>query len=61
MTDDEEKPKAKSATVHSVVVAAQVLEFLAESGRAQRVTNIAAHLENDQGPHIEAPQHLVRA
>lgn len=45
MTDDETKPKAKSATVHSVVVAAQVLEFLAESGRAQRVTDIAAHLE----------------
>jgi DNA-binding IclR family transcriptional regulator len=44
VTDDETKPKAKSATVHSVVVAAQVLEFLAESGRAQRVTDIAAHL-----------------
>ena len=35
---------AKSSTVHSVVVASQLLEFLAESGRPQRVTDIAAHL-----------------
>ena len=34
----------KSSTVHSVVVASQLLEFLAESGRPQRVTDIAAHL-----------------
>jgi len=34
----------KSSTVHSVVVATQLLEFLAESGRPQRVTDIAAHL-----------------
>jgi DNA-binding IclR family transcriptional regulator len=38
------KKSAKSSTVHSVVVASQLLEFLAESGRAQRVTDIAAHL-----------------
>jgi DNA-binding IclR family transcriptional regulator len=35
---------AKSSTVHSVVVASQLLEFLAESGRPQRVTDIAARL-----------------
>ena len=34
----------KSSTVHSVVVAVQLLEFLAESGRPQRVTDIAAFL-----------------
>jgi DNA-binding IclR family transcriptional regulator len=39
-----EKKPAKSSTVHSVVVAAQLLEFLAESGRPQRVTDIAAFL-----------------
>jgi DNA-binding IclR family transcriptional regulator len=38
-----EKP-AKSSTVHSVVVASQLLEYLAESGRPQRVTDIAAYL-----------------
>ena len=38
------KAGAKSSTVHSVVVAAKLLEFLAESGRPQRVTDIAAHL-----------------
>lgn len=38
-----QKP-AKSSTVHSVVVAAKLLEYLAESGRPQRVTDIAAHL-----------------
>lgn len=36
--------KPKSSTVHSVVVAAQLLEYLAESGRPQRVTDIAAFL-----------------
>jgi len=36
--------RAKSSTVHSVVVAAKLLEFLAESGRPQRVTDIAAFL-----------------
>jgi len=40
---DPEKP-AKSSTVHSVVVASQLLEYLAESGRPQRVTDIAAYL-----------------
>jgi len=39
-----DKNLAKSSTVHSVVVASQLLEFLAESGRPQRVTDIAAHL-----------------
>lgn len=36
--------KTKSSTVHSVVVAAKLLEFLAESGRPQRVTDIAMRL-----------------
>ena len=36
--------QTKSSTVHSVVVAAKLLEFLAESGRPQRVTDIATHL-----------------
>lgn len=45
MSAQEGRPQSKSATVHSVVVAAKVLEFLAESGRAQRVTDIAAHLD----------------
>jgi DNA-binding IclR family transcriptional regulator len=35
---------AKSSTVHSVVVAAKLLEFLADSGRPQRVTEISLHL-----------------
>lgn len=39
-----DKTLAKSSTVHSVVVASQLLNFLAESGRPQRVTDIAAHL-----------------
>lgn len=39
-----DKNLAKSSTVHSVVVASQLLEFLAESGRPQRVTDIAARL-----------------
>lgn len=44
MSDLETPPKAKSSTVHSVVVAVNLLEYLAESGRPQRVTDIAAHL-----------------
>jgi len=36
--------KPKSSTVHSVVVAVKLLEYLAETGRPQRVTDIAAHL-----------------
>ena len=44
MTEDDPKPRAKSATVQSIVVAAKILEFLAESGRVQRVTDIALHL-----------------
>ena len=39
-----DKKLSKSSTVHSVVVASQLLEFLAESGRPQRVTDIAANL-----------------
>lgn len=42
--DNAAPPAAKSSTVHSVVVASRLLEFLAESGRPQRVTDIAAHL-----------------
>ncbi len=44
MSDNDNKPASKSSTVHSVVVAAQLLEYLAESGRPQRVTDIAAYL-----------------
>jgi len=44
MDDSENRKPAKSSTVHSVVVAVQLLEFLAESGRPQRVTDIAAFL-----------------
>jgi DNA-binding IclR family transcriptional regulator len=44
MADSDKKKAAKSSTVHSVVVAAKLLEFLAESSRPQRVTDIAAHL-----------------
>lgn len=36
--------KSSSSTVHSVVVTVRLLEFLAESGRPQRVTDIAASL-----------------
>lgn len=36
--------KPKSSTVHSVVVAVRLLEYLAESGRPQRVTDIATFL-----------------
>ena len=35
----------KSSTVHSVVVAVKLLEYLAESGRPQRVTDIATFLK----------------
>ena len=44
MPIDEKPLNAKSSTVHSVVVAVRLIEFLAESGRPQRVTDIAAHL-----------------
>jgi len=44
MTVSENKKAAKSSTVHSVVVASKLLEFLADSGRPQRVTDIAVHL-----------------
>ena len=37
--------KSNSSTVHSVVVTVKLLEFLAESGRPQRVTDIAAQLD----------------
>lgn len=37
--------KSNSSTVHSVVVTVKLLEFLAESGRPQRVTDIAAKLD----------------
>ena len=45
MSATEQKKPAKSSTVHSVVVAAKLLEYLAESGRPQRVTDIAAFLD----------------
>lgn len=38
------REKTNSSTVHSVVVTVKLLEFLAESGRPQRVTDIAASL-----------------
>lgn len=38
------REKSNSSTVHSVVVTVKLLEFLAESGRPQRVTDIAASL-----------------
>jgi DNA-binding IclR family transcriptional regulator len=44
MSATKEKKPAKSSTVHSVVVAAKLLEYLAESGRPQRVTDIATFL-----------------
>ena len=44
MVDEENPIKTKSSTVHSVVVAVNLLEYLAESGRPQRVTDIATHL-----------------
>jgi DNA-binding IclR family transcriptional regulator len=44
MAVSDNKKGAKSSTVHSVVVASKLLEFLADSGRPQRVTDIAAFL-----------------
>ena len=44
MSDEDKPVKHKSSTVHSVVVAVQLLEYLAESGRPQRVTDIAIFL-----------------
>ena len=44
MTDQSTSPPAKSSTVHSVVGAVQRREYLALSGRPQRVTDIATHL-----------------
>ncbi len=44
MNDLNDKKPVKSSTVQSVVVASQLLELLAESGRPQRVTDIAAFL-----------------
>lgn len=41
-TSDTEK--SNSSTVHSVVVTVKLLEFLANAGRPQRVTDIAANL-----------------
>lgn len=38
------REKSNSSTVHSVVVTVKLLEFLAERGRPQRVTDIAANL-----------------
>jgi DNA-binding IclR family transcriptional regulator len=39
------REKSNSSTVHSVVVTVKLLEFLANSGRPQRVTDIAANLD----------------
>ncbi len=44
MIEGEQPAKHKSSTVHSVVVAVKLLEYLAESGRPQRVTDIAVFL-----------------
>ena len=44
-TDAESTSQSKSATVYSVVVAMRIIELLAETGRALRVTDIAAQLE----------------
>lgn len=44
MPRDKNSPPAQSSMVHTVMVAAQILEFLAESGRVQRVTDVALHL-----------------
>lgn len=44
MKPRDSKTSAKSATVHSVVVAARILEFLADRGGPQRVTDIAEEL-----------------
>ena len=39
-----DREKSNSSTVHSVVVTVKLLEFLANAGRPQRVTDIAASL-----------------
>lgn len=39
-----DREKSNSSTVHSVVVTVKLLEYLANSGRPQRVTDIAASL-----------------
>jgi len=39
-----DREKSNSSTVHSVVVTVKLLEFLANAGRPQRVTDIAANL-----------------
>lgn len=44
MVANEKSDSTKSSTVHSVVVAIRLIEYLAQSGRPQRVTDIAAHL-----------------
>ena len=40
-----DRKKSNSSTVHSVVVTVKLLEFLATSGRPQRVTDIATNLK----------------
>ena len=40
-----DRQKSNSSTVHSVVVTVKLLEFLATSGRPQRVTDIATGLD----------------
>ena len=40
-----DREKSNSSTVHSVVVTVKLLEFLANSGRPQRVTDIATSLK----------------
>jgi len=40
-----DREKSNSSTVHSVVVTVKLLEFLATSGRPQRVTDIANSLK----------------
>lgn len=37
--------ESKSSTIQSVVVAVKILDFLAETGRPQRVTDIAAYMQ----------------
>lgn len=44
MSDINDNIPNKASTVHSVVVTVRLLEFLAESGRPQRVTDIAAQI-----------------
>ncbi len=43
-TNSPDREKSNSSTVHSVVVTVKLLEYLANSGRPQRVTDIAASL-----------------